>query len=154
MKNTLEKYYENLASGNIDALKNLYHPEVTFKDPVFKLQALEVWVMWKMLFSSGKSPIKIIYRDIIVNENMGSALWIADYTFSKTGRKVKNVIYSSFEIKDGKIFKQTENFDFQLWMKQAFGPFGTILYYIPFFKKILQKKAKKNLIQYMQKNGF
>ena len=44
---------------------------------------------------------------------MGSALWIVDYTFSKTGRKVKNVIYSSFEIKDGKIFKQTENFDFK-----------------------------------------
>jgi hypothetical protein len=129
MKNILEKYYENLASGNIDALKNLYHPEVTFKDPVFELQALEVWAMWKMLFSSGKLPIQIIYRDIIVNENMGSALWIADYTFSKTGRKVKNVIYSSFEIKDGKIFKQTENFDFQL-DETSFWPFwnNTVLY--------------------------
>ena len=153
MKTIVEKYYENLASGNIDALQDLYHPFVTFEDPVFHLQGKEVGYMWKMLFAnSKKNPITITFQDIIQeDETHFSALWIADYHFSQTGNKVTNIIHSHFTIQEGKIYHQKETFNLQLWIEQAFKPYGKILYFTPFFIALFRKKARKKLNQYIQK---
>ena len=51
----------------------------------------------------------------------GSAHWEAWYSFSKTGRKVHNIVEAEFEFKDSKIIKHTDTFNLHKWASQAMG---------------------------------
>ncbi|MCK5702831.1 MAG: nuclear transport factor 2 family protein, partial [Cyclobacteriaceae bacterium] len=77
--------------------------------------------------------------------------WEAYYSFSKTGRKVHNIINAEFEFKDGKIIKHIDNFDLYKWSKQALGIQGLILGWTGFFKKKLHKQTNKMLYYFERK---
>ena len=60
--------------------------------------------MWEMLITAGKD-LKITFSDIRANDTTGTCHWEAWYTFSRTGKKVHNIIDASFEFQDGKIIQ-------------------------------------------------
>lgn len=132
------------AFGNADAKKmsEYYAPSVRFRDPAFGLlTGHEVSKMWKMLLASSKGKLKIVFSDIKADEYIGSARWIATYTFSRTNRTVVNEIQSHFHFKDGLIIKQTDNFDMWKWAKQALGFKGLLFGWTGYMQKKIQEKA-------------
>lgn len=126
-------------------MASLYHPEAQFRDEVFDLKSgAEAGAMWKMLVGRG-GDLRIEFRDVVEDENGGSAHWDAWYTFSGTGRKVLNRIEARFEFKDGLIYRHTDRFNFWRWSGQALGMFGWLLGWTSVIKEKVRGNAMGRL---------
>lgn len=150
MKQLIENFYTAFKNLDAESMVNCYHDDVVFEDPAFgNLKGDHAKNMWCMLCESQKEKdFKITFSSIEANDYKGSAHWEAFYTFSKTGRKVHNVIEAQFEFKDGKIIKHTDIFDLYRWSKQAFGLTGFLLGWTRFFKNKLKAQTNHLLSKY------
>jgi len=132
-------------------MQRLYHPQAHFSDPVFtSLDSSGVKAMWQMLVTAGKD-LKITFNDVKADDKRGSCHWEAWYTFSRTGKKVHNIIDASFEFQDGLILNHTDRFDFWRWSRQALGPPGWFLGWSPLVKNKVQNTAATALRKFMQR---
>ncbi|MEQ1587396.1 MAG: nuclear transport factor 2 family protein, partial [Cyclobacteriaceae bacterium] len=87
-----------------------------------------------------------------VNGNSGSCLWLASYSFSKTGRKVNNRIQAAVTFKDGLIFDHRDDFDLWRWSRMALGTPGLLLGWSSFLKNKIHQNARKSLKKFMKEN--
>ncbi|MFV8393435.1 nuclear transport factor 2 family protein [Flavobacterium sp. LB2P6] len=148
---TLIKFYTAFANADATTMCECYHSKIEFRDPAFGLlKEKDVCQMWKMLIKKSKGNIKIEFSDIKADQYTGSAQWIATYNFSKTNRKVVNVIRAQFQFKDGLIKKHTDDFDIWKWTKQAFGITGYLLGWTGYFQHKIQQQALVSLKKYKQ----
>ena len=132
-------------------MQELYHPKATFSDPVFhNLKSPEVKAMWEMLITSGKD-LSVTFGQVTTNEATGTCRWEAWYTFSRTGRKVHNIICASFEFQDGKIVRHEDTFDFWRWSRQALGIRGLLLGWTSVMRSKVSEMAHKSLRKFMNK---
>ncbi|MDB5102789.1 MAG: hypothetical protein JWP91_478 [Fibrobacteres bacterium] len=145
----LETFYSCFAKRDHQGMAACYHPDIAFKDPVFNLQGRSVAAMWHMLCEGGKD-LRIEASGIGAANGKGRAHWVATYTFSRTGRKVVNVIDSAFRFQDGKIIEERDEFDFWKWSRQALGPAGFFLGWMPRLLQTVQATAKGNLEKFIQ----
>lgn len=130
-------------------MQECYADEASFSDEVFlNLNSAQVKAMWKMLILRGKD-LQIRFQNVSADERQGSAEWIANYTFSQTGKKVENHITAKFEFENGKIVKHLDKFDFYQWSSQALGLTGVLLGWTSFLKSKVQKTAMKTLTDFM-----
>lgn len=153
MKELITAFYTAFAKADWQTMTNCYHEDVEFNDPAFgSLKGKEVAAMWRMLIERSKGNISISFTNVVADEKTGSAEWVAKYQFSGTGRNVINRIHAEFEFKNGKISKHTDKFNMHKWASQAMGFKGQLLGGLPFFRKKVQKNARKALDHYMNKN--
>jgi len=83
------------------------------------------------------------------DDQAGSALWIATYTFGDTGRKVVNRVRSSFRFDDrGLIAEQQDEFPFWKWSRQALGSPGLLLGWTPFLRSKVRENAAVQLARF------
>lgn len=130
-----------------------YHDEVTFEDPVFGvLKGEEAKNMWRMLCQTQQGKeFKIKTSNIEYTPEAGKARWEAYYTFSRTGKKVHNIIHATFKFKDGKIINHIDRFSLYRWSRQAMGTKGFLVGWTVFFKKTLNKQARFSLSKFQKK---
>lgn len=148
----IEEFYAGFAEGNAKTMASCYHKDIHFEDPAFgKLQGQDVLDMWEMLIEKSKGNLKIEFSDVMADELSGSARWVATYNFSKTNRKVVNIIQASFVFKEGLIIKHTDEFDIWKWSKQALGLSGVLLGWTGFLQQKIQKNALQSLRHYQSK---
>lgn len=146
------KFYTAFAKADTKTMCECYHTNIQFQDPAFGiLKDNDVCKMWNMLIDKSKGNIKIEFLDVKADDYSGTAKWIATYNFSKTNRKVVNVIYAQFQFKDNLIIRHTDNFDLWKWSKQALGFKGLLLGWTGFMQKQIQKQALFSLKNYKQK---
>jgi hypothetical protein len=100
--------------------------------------------MWAMLCARA-TDLTVEVSGIEADDTRGKARWIATYTFSKTGRKVRNVIDAEYEFKDGKITRHTDRFDLWRWAGMALGAKGTLLGWTPLVQNAIRKEAMRGL---------
>lgn len=92
----ITRFYEAFARHDGPAMAACYHPDATFSDPAFPdLKGKQPGAMWSMLTERG-GDLVIRFSNVRADDTSGSAHWEADYTFSATGRPVKNVIEATF----------------------------------------------------------
>lgn len=150
--NVLLKLYDSFSKLDAKTMAECYHPEATFSDPAFgKLNREEVCAMWNMLIERSKGNLSIEFFDIKTTKKNGKAKWIATYNFSKTDRKVVNVIYAKFKFQDGLIIKHTDSFSLWKWSGMALGWKGYLLGWTPFMQNKIRAQAKDSLIKYLAK---
>jgi len=147
LKNLIEKFYAGFSKLDAETMSDCYHSEIEFEDPAFgKLSGDKVKNMWRMLCRSQRGKdFQITFSNISYNNGIGKAHWEAFYTFSKTGRKVHNIVDAEFEFEKGKIIKHTDNFDLHKWANQALGMKGFLLGSTSFFKRKLNRQTNKML---------
>ncbi|HYG17424.1 MAG TPA: nuclear transport factor 2 family protein [Ohtaekwangia sp.] len=149
----LTGFYTAFQEGNFTAMQHAYHEGATFHDPVFEhLKAEQVKAMWQMLLTSAKD-LSISFSGIHANDTTGRCHWEARYTFSRTGRKVHNVIEAGFVFRESKIFEHRDSFDFWRWSRQALGPSGLLLGWSPLVRNKVRAMAKANLRNFMHQEG-
>lgn len=145
---TLRKLYTSFQQRDFRSMGECYHDQATFRDPAFTLKSgEEIRKMWEMLCTSGKDT-KVEFRNVWTNGNSGSIHWEARYTFSRTGRKVHNIIDATFEFKNGLIIRHVDHFDFYRWSKQALGLSGRLFGWSSFLQKKVQQKAMMSLSKF------
>lgn len=148
----ITRFYEAFQRRDGAAMAACYAPDATFSDPAFPdLRGPEVGGMWRMLTARAQD-FSLTFRDVHGDDKGGTAHWEATYTFTKTGRRVHNVIDATFEIRDGRIVKHVDRFDFSSWAKQALGAIG-YLGFLPPIRKAVQREARQNLERFMAKEG-
>lgn len=151
-ENLIRTFYEAFARNDAEAMVACYHAEIEFSDPAFgSLKGEDAKNMWRMLVGRSKGNIKIAFSNVAADGEKGSADWVADYAFSKTGRQVHNEIHAEFEFKDGKIFRHHDTFDIWKWSKQALGLSGVLLGWSSFLQNKIRQNALKALQEYSKK---
>ena len=147
----IHQFYSAFQHKDYVTMQGAYHQNASFSDPVFQnLNSLEVKAMWEMLVTAGKD-LKVSFSDIKANDMHGSCHWEAWYTFSKTGRKVHNIIDASFEFQDGKIFRHRDTFNFWRWSRQALGMTGFFLGWTSVMQEKIRDTARKGLNKFMRR---
>ena len=147
----IHTFFQSFQQKEYQGMHACYHEDVTFSDPAFPLlKGKEARAMWHMFTHS--NDLQVTYDHVQADGNKGRARWIATYTFSKTGRKVVNVIQSSFEFEDGKIVRHTDVFDFWKWSRMALGLTGLLLGWTPLVQGKVQKTGHKLLQSFMAKH--
>ena len=149
----ITRFYTAFAACDVEAMVACYHPDCMFMDPVFgRLNHDEVCAMWRMLNGRSKDLV-ITFEKVEADEGSGSAHWEATYTFSKTGRKVRNKIDAQFGFLDGLILAHRDRFNFYAWTKQALGAMGVLLGWSPLIQNKVRREARKSLEAYMDRKG-
>jgi ketosteroid isomerase-like protein len=147
----IKTFYTVFQSRDADGMNACYRSDIIFSDPVFgTLRGPEVTSMWQMLCERGKD-LKIEFGDIHADDHTGSAHWEAWYTFSKSRRRVHNVIEAKFVFQEGKITQHTDRFNLWRWSAMALGPLGIFLGWTPFIQAGIRKEARYGLNAFMQK---
>src|SRR4051794_29565730 len=89
---TIERLYAALDAMDGETMASLYTPDAVFQDPAFgELHGHEVGAMWRMLCDQA-TDLSVTASDVQADDSTGSASWVANYTFSQTGRPVENRI--------------------------------------------------------------
>ena len=147
-KQVIEKFYTSFQNLDWENMIGCYHPAVFFYDPVFEnLEGNQVKKMWQMLCTQAKD-FSLEFHGITTDKEYGSCEWVANYTFSKTGRKVKNTVRSHFKFFEGKIIEHMDDFDIWKWSRQALGISGWLLGWSSLVKKKIRKNAKYHLAKF------
>ena len=149
----IRTFYAAFARGDAEGMARCYHPEVFFSDPVFpRLRGDEAGDMWRMLLARA-ADLEVTLDSASADEDGGRAQWTARYTFSRTGRKVVNVISGLFAFRDGKIVRHHDSFPFWRWAAQALGPAGALLGWFPPLKWKVRKDAARSLEKFRESHG-
>lgn len=147
----IHQFYTAFQQKDVKTMQNSYDDQAIFNDAVFiNLDAQQVRAMWQMLLSRSED-MKLSFDKVKEDGDKVTAYWEAHYTFTATGKKVVNKIDAEFEIKDGKIIRHTDTFNFHKWARQAFGSGGLLLGWTNVFKEKVRQTAKKKLDDYMLK---
>ncbi len=143
------RFYDAFARGDGDAMAACYAPAARFSDPVFTdLRGEEPGAMWRMLTGRAKD-LEVRLAEHEAGAERGSAHWLADYTFTQTGRKVHNDVRATFRFADGLIIEHRDDFSFSAWSRQALGPVGLALGWTPLLQRRVRRRARGGLDEFM-----
>lgn len=146
----IHTFYSAFKERNFRVMQECYADNATFSDPIFQdLNADQVRAMWEMFLVKSDS-LTIEYKNIELIQELVTAQWTARYTLSSTGRQVTNTIRSIFRIKNGKIVRHTDSFNFYGWTRQALGMKGILLGWTPFVKNRIRRTARASLRTFMK----
>ncbi|MEO1054734.1 MAG: nuclear transport factor 2 family protein [Bacteroidota bacterium] len=150
MKETIEKFYQSFHELDAEGMAAYYHDDIVFTDPAFgTLKGEHAGNMWRMLCDSQKGKdFRIEFSDVSYENGTGSARWQAYYTFSRTGRRVHNIIQARFKFEGDKIIEHVDHFNLHRWSRQALGFMGLLLGWSGGFKKKLNAQTNKLLADY------
>lgn len=149
-KEVITRFYQAFQKRDWKIMQSCYHPQARFKDPVFPdLNCQEVKAMWHMLCENAKD-FSLQFSEVSSAGEKGKCRWDAWYIFSKTGRKVHNIIHADFRFKDGLILEHTDSFNFWRWGRMALGISGVLLGWAPFLQNKVQATALKSLNKFME----
>jgi len=131
------------AFQNLDAetMVSHYTDSIIFEDPGFgEIRGEDAKNMWRMLCKNAQD-LNITFSITGSKGDKVTAHWDAEYTFSRTGRFVKNSIDATFTLENGKITDHRDHFNLWKWSQQALGTSGLLLGWSPFFRKKLHEST-------------
>jgi hypothetical protein len=148
----INRFYSAFQQKNPAEMNLCYSENIAFSDPVFGLlEGAEVKSMWEMLCKNGKD-LQLSFGNIqLLDEEYATCDWVAQYTFSQTGRRVVNKIKAHIRVENGIITEHTDAFDIYNWSRQALGLKGWLFGWTAWFQKKLQQKTRKALEKFMEK---
>ncbi len=141
----INSFYQGLGNQEGEAMVACYHQHVVFEDPAFgELAAQDACDMWRMLCASG-TDLQVRHTILDDSDSNATVNWIADYTFSATGRSVTNDVTATLKFQDGLIIDHRDHFDFWKWSRQALGMPGLLLGWSPMLKSKVRATTRTNL---------
>jgi ketosteroid isomerase-like protein len=149
----IQRFYSAFARRDGSAMAECYTENAQFSDPVFvDLHGEEPGAMWRML--TGRAPdLEVRLVEHHTDGDRGSARWLADYTFSATGRKVHNDVTAEFRFEHGLISEHRDSFSLYAWSRQAIGPIGLVLGWTPVLQARLRRTARVSLDEYLAQSA-
>ncbi len=146
-------FYNALADRDGEAMAGCYSGDVVFEDPAFGvLTGRDPGDMWRMLCASD-TDLSVTHTIVEATDMSAVTKWVADYTFTKTGRPVRNEVTATMTIVDGKIVDHRDEFDFWKWSSQALGAPGKFLGWTAFLKAKVQKTTRASLDAFQAKRA-
>jgi uncharacterized protein len=149
----IRRLYAAFGARDGGAMAALYAPDARFSDPVFgELRGEQPGAMWRML-TGRADDLKIELLEHEAEGDRGSARWVADYTFTQTGRPVRNDVRARFQFSDGLIAVHCDEFDFYRWSRQALGMPGLLLGWTPILRAATRRRARAGLDEFLAREA-
>ena len=146
----IQRFYAAFDAHDGKAMAACYAADAHFSDPVFvDLKGREPGAMWMML-TARADDLRVRLVEHSASGDSGSARWIANYTFTQTGRKVHNDVHARFRFADGAIVEHDDSFGFYAWARQALGPTGLLLGWTPIVQGKVRKRARAGLDEFIR----
>ncbi|MEO8686882.1 MAG: nuclear transport factor 2 family protein [Solirubrobacteraceae bacterium] len=147
---TIQALYSALDGHDGGAAAACYTDDAVFEDPAFgRLTGGAVKNMWRMLAErSADLAVTLGDHGVAADGRTGWAHWSATYTFTDTGRRVRNEIDATYTFSGGLISEQVDRFPLRRWGAQALGAKGAVLGLTPLLSRGVQKQARSNLDAY------
>jgi ketosteroid isomerase-like protein len=115
----LQQLYTSLNRHDYQAMVDCYHTDATFHDIAFDLRGRDqIRAMWQMICSG---DIRATFEVTRADDREGAASLVDEYTFTETGRRVRNPIESRFRFQDGLIAEHRDSCDARVWAAAALG---------------------------------
>ena len=152
-EDTINKFYSAFAKLDYKTMQSCYTPDAVFNDPAFGLLDTEsTKAMWEMLCKRAKD-VSLTFENIqLLDDEYTTCEWNAKYLFSKSNRKINNKIKAHMRFKDGLILEHTDAFDFYKWTRMALGIPGFLFGWSNFMQRKIQRSARAELLEFMDKN--
>jgi ketosteroid isomerase-like protein len=148
----IKRFYTSFQKLDYEGMNSCYSEDIVFNDPVFGLlRGDEAKYMWEMLCKNAKDFTLTFSNIQSIDEEYATCNWVATYTFSKTGNKVVNKIKAFMKLKDGKIVEHSDAFRLSTWIGQALGWKGKLFGWMGWMKRKVQRGARRNLINFIEK---
>ena len=145
---TIQALYAALGRRDGEAAAACYTDDAVFEDPAFgRLEGGAVKAMWRML-TERSDDLSVVLGEHGADGRSGWAHWSATYTFTTTGRRVRNEIDARFTFTGDLISDQIDSFPLRRWGAQALGPKGAVLGLTPLLGRGVRKQARSNLAAY------
>ena len=121
----VEQLYSSLNRHDYRAMATCYHPAAGFRDIAFDLKGRDqIRAMWQMICNG---HIHSAFEIVRADEATAVAKLVDEYTFTDTGRRVRNQIESRFRFQDGLIIDHRDSCDARVWATAAVGGIGGFL---------------------------
>lgn len=115
----LWQLYSSLNLHQPRVMSDCYHANATFHDIAFDLEGkAEISAMWQMIC---RGDIRATFEILSADATGGVVRLIDEYTFTETGRRVRNEIESRFRFRDGLIIEHRDSCDPKAWAEAALG---------------------------------
>ncbi|MFT3710409.1 MAG: nuclear transport factor 2 family protein [Archangium sp.] len=117
-RDVVSQFYAAFEHKNVDAMEQLYAPNLKFKDAIFEFgDRAGTTHMWRNLFKTDPNAKLKFTIDSADGPNV-KGHWVADYHVN--GRPVHNEVSTTMKVVDGKITEHRDDFDWKKWAPQAF----------------------------------
>lgn len=145
----MTRFYSAFQKLDYRTMQDCYADKVIFFDPVFEdLVDDEVKLMWEMLCKRA-ADLVITFSNIHADDEYGTCIWVASYTFTKTKRRIVNKVKAHMRFQNGKIIEHSDEFKLSNWCRQAFGLKGLLLGKTAWLQNKVRKLAQQNLYDYI-----
>jgi ketosteroid isomerase-like protein len=115
----LHRCFSSLNRHDHREMAECYRPDAVFHDIAFDLRGRErIHLMWQMICAG---DIQVTFEVVGADAQAGLVRLVDVYTFSETGRPVRNPIESQFKFRDGLILEQHDLCDARAWAAMAIG---------------------------------
>jgi ketosteroid isomerase-like protein len=143
----ITELYSAMNRHDGEAMAGLYDPDGRFHDPAFgELSGAEAQDMWRMLTGRAED-LEVELVEHSAEGEVGTARWIARYTFTRTCRPVVNDVRARFRFAGGRIAEHDDSFSFWRWARQALGPAGLVLG-LPVLSSLVRRRAREDLAKF------
>jgi ketosteroid isomerase-like protein len=147
----ITELYSAMNRHDGEAMAGLYDPDGRFHDPAFgELSGAEAQDMWRMLTGRAED-LEVELVEHSAEGEVGTARWIARYTFTRTGRPVVNDVRARFRFAGGRIAEHDDSFSFWRWARQALGPAGLVLG-LPVLSSLVRRRAREDLAKFRERD--
>ncbi|MGE3862455.1 MAG: nuclear transport factor 2 family protein [Burkholderiaceae bacterium] len=151
----IRAFYDAFARLDAAAMTAVYHPQISFSDPVFPdLRGEQAGAMWRMLSAAAarSNQFELDYQIAYCDERKALVRWRADYRYAG-GRKVRNSVLSTLTIWDQAIVRHVDEFPFWRWSRQALGATGWLCGWAPPYRRAVQRAARRQLDLFMAREA-
>jgi len=115
----LVKYLQAIKEQDLKTISSCFHEEAEFYEPAYgKLTGPKIAAWWTFFFAQAKE-FHSEFDSLKVNGDKATVHSEHWYYWNATGAGVHNLVESEFDFKDGKIFRQIDNYNLNAWAFQA-----------------------------------
>lgn len=124
--------YQNLSKDNLDTLKQVYHPRITFQDPLHKVEGLAPLTDYFQHLYQNVISCQFSINKHFEIENGGCLYWTMSLRHPSLNRG--NTIFieghSLLEIKDGLVISHRDYFDIGSMLYEQLPLLGNLIKYV------------------------
>lgn len=144
----LNRLFNSLNDKNFEDMACCYDENAWFRDIAFHLKGRkQIRSMWQMIC---QGDIRCTFEVIAADDSEGVVRLLDEYTFTGTGRHVRNAIESRFRFARGKIVSQSDACDSRAWAAMALG--GISGYIAGRLRFVRAAKAHSKLAEFVRKH--
>jgi len=130
--NNFINIYQTLSIDNLDLLKNIYHQDITFIDPIHKVQGYDNLVNYFEGLYENLSTCEFIIEQVIVQDSHAALYWKMSYQHAKLnkGKTVTVLGTSHIEGKGDKVYYHRDYLDLGVMLYEQLPIIGRLIRWI------------------------